>query len=306
MDITVLQQQKIRDLSHSSRGTFAACPRKSQLAKLINGFREDTVHTVFGTAVAAGIQTWFGDTTWVPAEQLRENGGYLSREEAATLAVFLAWKVSVHDKVTKSKKSLGYAIFMVEKFIADCNMGELPFADWEFVGAEVGFKLLLPGGFKYRGFIDLILISPDGLPAIIEFKTTGNTYSSDADWKNSEQGTSYSLVLPAIVPGATRYLMYYVVGLSGSQRWVSYDFIKGDREKLDFVQDLLAETKVIEFYEKLPRFPMRGNSCSSFGRECAFFGVCNLPTERLVDFGQVQLEPEDKYQYVINLEHLGT
>jgi len=260
MDITVLQQQKIRDLSHSSRGTFAACPRKSQLAKLINGFREDTVHTVFGTAVAAGIQTWFGDTTFVPASHLRENGGNLSREEAATLAVFLAWKVSVHDKITKSKKSLGYAIFMVEKFIADCNMGELPFADWEFVGAEVGFKLLLPGGFKYRGFIDLILISPDGLPAIIEFKTTGNTYSSDADWKNSEQGTSYSLVLPAIVPGATRYLMYYVVGLSGSQRWVSYDFIKGDQEKLDFVQDLLAETKVIEFYEKLPRFPMRRNS----------------------------------------------
>lgn len=305
MDASLLQQQKIRDLSHSSRTTFASCPRKSQLAKFTDGQREDTIHTVFGTAVAAGIQTWFGDATWVPADRQEINGGDLSREDAATLAVFLAWKIPVWSKSFKDKKSLGFAIFMVEKFIADCESGELPFADWDFIGAEIGFKLLLPGGFKYRGYIDLVLRSPDGMPAVLEFKTTGRNNSSNADWKNSEQGTSYSLVLPAIVPGATRYLMYYVVGMSGLQQWVFYDFIKGDREKLAFVQDLLAETKVIEFYEKLPRFPMRGSSCSSYGRECPFFGICDLPTEKLVDFSQITLEPEDKYPYVINLEHIG-
>lgn len=305
MDIALLQQQKIRDLSNSSRGTFASCPRKSQLAKLMDGSREDTIHTVFGTAVAAGIQTWHGDTTWIPAEQQENNGGNLSREEAAILAVYLAWKIPFWSKSFKDKKSIGHAIFMVEKYIADCERGELPFGDWEFIGAEVGFKLLLPGGFKYRGFIDLVLRSPDGMPAVLEFKTTGRNNSSNADWKNSEQGTSYSLVLPAIVPGATKYLMYYVVGMSGRQEWVFYDFIKGDQEKLDFVQDLLAETKVIEFYEKLPRFPMRGTSCSSYGRECPFFGVCDLPTEKLVDFSQIQLEAEDKYQHVIDLQHLG-
>lgn len=303
MDTAILQYRKIRELSNSSRATFRSCPRKSQLAKFSSGRGDSTIHTVFGTAVGAGIQTWFGGEEYIPAsEVIRAN---LSRKEAAILAVFLAWNgIAVWDTDQKSNKSLGHAIFMVEKFIADCESGELPFLGWKYVGAEVGFRLRLPGDFYYRGYIDLVLISPEGLPAVLEFKTTGKNFTDRAEWENAEQGTSYSLVIPAIVPGATKYLMHYVIGLSKTFKWVDMPFIKTDQMKLDFVQDLLIETKVIEFYEKSNRFPTNGNACYSFMRQCPFFGICKLPTDRIVDLEAIKLDGDDDYEYEVDLSEL--
>lgn len=295
-----LQYHKIRELSASSRQTFAACPRKSQLAKFSSGRGEDTIHTVFGKAVGAGLQTWFGDRTVVPQHVVDSVG----KDSSALLAVFASWTIPLWDVNIKADKSLGMAVYMVEKFIADCTYGELPFNDsWEFIGAEVGFKLLLPGGFKYRGKLDLLLRSPEGIPAVIEVKTSGTTVSSSADWQNAEQGNGYSLVLPAILPNenSQRYMLYYLVGMTRLKKWIEYPFVKTAQHKLDFLQDLLAETRVIEFYESLPRFPMRGTACSAWGRQCNWLDLCHLPTEKLVNFSDIRLDSADDFPITVDL-----
>lgn len=302
MELAVLRHAKIRELSHSSRGTLKSCPRKYELAKLSSGRREDTIHTAFGTALGAGIQTWFGADNYIPAAEKSRLG--LGREEAAILAAFLTWKVSLFDHDAKTNKTFADCIWLIRQFHAMCMEGELPYADYELIGAEVGFNLLLPDGFRYRGFIDLVVRSPEGMVGVLEIKSTGKKFTIAADWRNQGQALAYSLVLPSIVPGVEKYTTDYLVWLTPLQKLVQLPFVYTATDKLDFVQDLLAECKVLAFYESLPRFPMDGSSCSSFGRECDLFGLCQLPTEKLVNTRDVALEDESKYQYVIDLRDI--
>lgn len=302
MDIAVLRHEKIRELSHSSRATFKSCPRKYELAKLSSGKRDDTIHTAFGTALGAGIQTWFGADNYVPAEARHRYN--LGREEAAILAAFLTWNVSLFEHDAKTNKTFADCIWLLRKFHAMCMTGELPFEDYKLIGAEVGFSLLLPDGFRYRGFIDLVVQDPTGMVGVIELKSTGKKYTIPADWRNQGQAIAYSLVLPSIVPGVEKYTTDYLVWLTSTQNLVQLPFVYTPQDKIDFVQDLLAECKVISFYESLPRFPMDGGSCSSFGRECDLFGLCQLPTEKLVNGLGVTVDDNSKFPYKIDLRNI--
>lgn len=294
---------RLQNISYSSLATLHACPRKFELNRLnsiVTG-EEDIQTSVtfsYGHVVGLGIQ------------MVLEN-----KSEAEFIwQAFLAWKPDLFAENTKQNKSFASAIFAVQKFKAMCAQGYLQ--DYELVyyekkpAVELGFLISLPNGYNFRGSVDAVLRhkTTDEV-MVLECKTSSATSINSATYKNSAQAVGYSVVLDAIFPLLSSYKVLYLIYSTKQYQYEQLEFTKTYVQRARWIRELVLDADLIQTYIDNELFPMHGESCFSYFRECEYMNLCQLSTERLThkltsEEASAFEEVNAKYQIQITLADL--
>lgn len=296
---------RLKQLSYSSNLTKHECPRKFQLYKLNAEVRDpkeenvdETVTFGFGHAVGEGIQSLTAGASL----------------ETVMFQTFLKWKGDIFYTDVKRNKSLWLAIFAIQKFQYLRASGFLE--NYELVyhnsrpAVELGFRIHLPKGYKYRGFVDLVLRNTKtGEVVVLEIKTSSGNVIHNS-YKNSAQAIGYSIVLDWLFPELSSYQVLYLVYKTKEYEYEPVLYTKTYLQRALWIQELLLEVETQELYEKVGVYPMFGESCiSKFYRECEYLHICTLPTERITKpLTQKILDTlaEEKYDVEVSIEDLIT
>ena len=268
---------RILNLSYSSLLTLHTCPRKYQLYKLNSkAEREEdipgSITFAYGHFVGSGIQAILEGK---PFQQM-------------LWEQFLAWDIDLLAENPKQNKSFWGAVIALQQF---ASMYEHDYLDgYELVyyegkpACELSFVIHLPDGFKYRGFVDAVLQHKiTGEVLVLECKTTNATNVNPAQYKNSAQAIGYSIVLDALFPELSSYKVLYLVYQTKSESFIQLPFDKSYYSRALWLRELLLDIEIIKLYEETDQtYPMRGESCYSFFRECEYLQLCTLSTERLI------------------------
>lgn len=272
---------RIRKLSYSSLLKLHSCPRKFQLYKL--GASESaapetqSVTFAFGHTVGKGIQDVLEGKSL--AQCLYE--------------AFIEWEIDLTAENPKQKKSFWTALAAIVQFHSMRENGYLE--GYELVyyqgkpSSELSFVLSLPDDFHYVGFIDAVLQHRDTHKVmVLENKTTSAYSVNPAQYKYSGQALGYSIVLDVLFPELSAYEVTYLVYQTKQQEFVQLQFEKSYYSRALWIRELLMDIDTIKMYEEAGIYPLHGESCFQFGRECEFFQICTLSTERLIQ----KLTPE--------------
>lgn len=291
---------RLQQLSYSSTLQLHICPRKFQLQKL--GSQEvealDTNQSpltfAYGHCVGEGLQLVLE--------------GMDSDKILWTL--FTHWEVDIFEENEKQHKSFWLAIYAVQKFAALRMQGFLD--EWELVyyqgkpACELSFVIEFPDGFRYRGFVDAVLENKNtGEVAVLEVKTTSLAEINEAVYKNSAQAIGYSIVLDVLFPSLSSYEVFYLPYKAKVREWEIRQYTKSYLQRAQWIQELLMDIESIKMYAAANVFPMRGESCYSFFRQCEYFGVCTLSTQYLTKpVSQIELDKIAETKYTVNLSLL--
>lgn len=296
---------RLKLLSHSSRTTLHKCPRKYQLYRLSSDSvalesqkeTEQGVTFAYGHAVGAGVASTLEGKS----------------ETQVIMDTFLAWDIDLFDETPRQKKSFWLALHAIQQFIQMRKVGYLD--DYELVmykdkpATELSFQILLPEGYRYRGFVDAVLQHKETKEVlVIECKTSSGT-AQPAYFRNSGQALGYSVVLDTLFPGLSSYTVLYLVYETKSYAYVELPFEKSLLQRALWLQELLIDSQMVELYHSYETFPMHGENCYDFFKECEYLGLCTLSTENLVKpFNEKMAEDIIldliSYQFTVNFEDL--
>lgn len=289
---------RVRQLSYSSLLTLHSCPRKFQLYRLRSTFRAEesiksTVTFAFGHVVGTGIAEIFQG---VPVDQVIWN-------------MFLGWHTDLSSRDDKLDKSIYTAIFAIQRLVAMREAGFLK--EYELVyyqgkpATELSFAIDFPDGFRLRGFVDAVLRhKTTGAVIVLECKTTGAVTLNPATYKNSSQAIGYSVVLDVIYPELSAYEVLYLVYQTKAKEYTPIPFEKSYLQRALWIQELLLDIETIKLYEEAEVYPMRGESCFSFFRECEYFNTCQLSTKYLTKPCTENESDKTEYQIKLSLSDL--
>ena len=287
---------RLKYISYSSLQTFHTCPRKYQLQKLQADATEDSfdesVTFLFGHIVGEGIQLVLQGLP----------------EEKIIFKLFLAWKLDLFAEDAKRMKSFWYAITAVQSFISLRNAGLLSGYELYYhngiPAVEFSFKISLPEDFYYRGHVDAVLVhSETGEVLVLEVKTSSATTINPAAYKNSAQAVGYSIVLDSLFPSLSSYKVCYLVYKTKSLEFEApFEFTKTHLQRALWLNELLLDTKTILMYEEAGTYPMRGENCLEFFRECKYFNICTLSTSHLSSpLSESKKDELENTPYTVNL-----
>ena len=285
---------RIRQLSYSSLLSLHSCPRKFQLSRLRTTHRTEeslksTITFSFGHVVGEGIQ-------------LALEG---KSEDEVIWRMFTGWHTPhLFDSDDKADKSFWNAVIAIQRFFAMREAGFLN--EYELVyhdgkpACELSFAVSFPDGFRLRGFVDAVLRHKQtGAVIVLECKTTGSTTLNPATYKNSAQAIGYSIVLDVLFPELSSYDVLYLIYQTKSREYTPIPFTKTYLQRALWIRELLLDIEMIKLYSEAEVFPMRGESCISFGRDCEYLQSCGLSTSYLT---KPCTEADiDKTEYQINL-----
>jgi len=288
---------RIRQLSYSSLLLLHSCPRKFELYKKRSSHKTEeseksSITFAYGHAIGTGIQEVL---IGLPVEKVLMN-------------MFLAWPIDIFSKDEKANKDFWTAIHAIQKFITLREQGFL--SDYELVyyegkpAVELSFCINFPDGFRLRGFVDAVLRNIDtGEIIVLECKTTAMKLNPGG-YKNSAQAIGYSIVLDTIFPELSSYKVLYLVYHSKDQDYTPIPFNKTYLQRALWIRELLLDIDIIKLYEEAEVYPMHGESCLSWGRECEYFQTCTLSTAYLTNNCTAEEEDKTEYQISIGLEAL--
>ncbi len=267
---------RLSSLSYSSLLTIHSCQRKYQLsrlnAKAIES--EDTTQSVtfaFGHIVGLGIQEYITHHS----------------ESKAIWQMFLTWEPDLLDDNPKQNKSFWLGVSALQRLI---HMSENGFmSDWELCSyqgkpaTELSFIINFPDGFSYKGFVDGVLQNKQtGEVMVLECKTSSSSTLNASSYKNSFQAIGYSIVLDALFPTLSSYTVQYLIYKTKQTEYEVMQFDKSYLDRALWIRSLLLDIETIKMYEAAEIYPQHGESCNQFFRECEYYGICSLPTEKLV------------------------
>lgn len=289
---------RIKNLSYSSLLTLHKCPRKYQLQKLqaqteASEDSESSITFGFGHIVGHGIQCAMQDFS----------------EDRIIWEMFLMWEPDLLAENPKQVKSFWYGVLAVQKFLALRENGFLAYYELVWYegkpACELSFRITFPDSFLYRGFVDVVLKNKiTGEVMILELKTSSSTALNPATYKNSAQAIGYSVVLDVIEPELSSYKVLYLVYTTKSLEYNQLWFDKSYLQRALWIRELLLDIESIKMYEEASIYPMRGESCFDFYRECFYLNLCTLPTEMLTDpFSEEDLKVEE-FQIELTLSDL--
>jgi hypothetical protein len=291
---------RIRQLSYSSLLTLHSCPRKFQLNRLRSTHRaeEDTKSSItfaYGHVVGEAIQ-------------LALTG--LSKDEIIW-KMFLMWHTDLLARDDKGNKSFWESVTALDRFLALRAQGFLN--EYELVyyhgrpACELSFCIVLPDGFRLRGFVDAVLRHRiSGKVLVLECKTTGSSSLNPATYKNSAQAIGYSIVLDHLFPELSAYEVLYLIYTTKDREYNPIPFTKTYLQRALWIRELLLDVEMVKMYEDAGVYPMHGESCFSFFRECEFFQTCTLSTDYLTKPCTPEEEDRTEYQVVISMNDLLT
>lgn len=296
---------RLKLLSHSSRTTLHKCPRKYQLYRLAS----QQISLADAKEIEQGVTFAYGTVVGVGIQSILEG----KTKQQVYLDMFLAWDVDLLDENPKQKKSFWEATFAIDRFLAMKNNGYLD--DYELVyyegkpAVELSFQIILPDGFRYRGFVDAVLrhkITREVL--VLECKTSSANPNS-ATFKNSGQAIGYSIVLDILFPELSSYAVLYLVYATKDREYVQFNYTKSLLQRALWLQELLIDKQMIELYEDFGVYPTHGESCFDFFRECEYLSLCYLDTDKLTkaltqDILNKIEEDADRYMFTVDFFEL--
>lgn len=285
---------RILQLSYSSLLTLHTCPRKFQLYRLRTTYRAEEdlksrITFAFGHVVGEGIQLILQGKS----------------VDEVIWTMFLMWHTpSILDKDEKAHKSFFEAVMAIQRLKSAIDAGFLN--DYELVefngkpACELGFAINFPDGFRLRGFVDAVLRHKySGQIIVLECKTTGSKTLNPATYKNSAQAIGYSIVLDHIYPELSSYEVLYLIYQTSSREFTPIEFTKTYLQRALWLRELLLDIETIKLYENAGVYPMHGENCFDFFRECEYFNSCTLSTQYLT---KPCTEAEiDRTEYDINI-----
>lgn len=239
-------------------------------------------------------------------------------KEEAVWQAYIAWSADLLIEGKKGKnKDIWNAIYAIEKYEAIAHMTkvkdyELAFftdADGKEVPAiELSFRITFPDGYSYIGFVDAVLKhKQSGELLVLELKTNGSYNVDEAQYKNSGQALGYSIILDAITSQykdetLADYHVLYLVYKTTDRELEQFIFEKTYTQRALWIQELLFDVEILKMYEAANIYPMHGQSCYDFMRNCEYFGVCTVATERLVKpISQKEVDAEAAARYTVDL-----
>jgi hypothetical protein len=237
------------------------------LDKQIENKAKSSATFAYGKAVGAGVQEFL-----------------ITRDMSkAIFATFLTWDVDLADESqVKVKKTFEAAVLAVMKFRALESLA-INLEDYELMYhegkpcVELSFRITLPNGFKYRGFIDAVLRNKYTDEIIVfECKTTGMRWVNAAQYQNSEQGVSYALVLDKLFGKLSSYSVLYCAYLSSLEKWETFLFPKSPTQRMEWFQNTFDDVQTVQRWIDSEYFPRRGESCMAYGRACEYIDTCHL------------------------------
>jgi hypothetical protein len=89
------------------------------------------------------------------------------------------------------------------------------------------------------------------------------------------------VILDVLFEGLSSYKVLYLVYKTKSGDYEQLPFIKSYLQRATWIQELLLDIETIKLYEATGVYPMRGESCYDFFRECEYLNVCTLSTAAL-------------------------
>ena len=294
---------RLKQLSYSAMLNLHSCPRRYQLDRLQAPKEEDdangsSVTFATGHTIGQGIQHTLEGRT----------------EQEILWQAFLMWEPDLLAENPKQNKSFWECIAAIQKFISMRELGFLE--DWQLAYhqgqpcCELSFLVHLPDGFVYRGFVDAVLQhSLTGEIMVLELKTTSSYAVNAATYKNSAQAIGYSVVLDHLFPEASSYEVLYLVYKTKSREYEQLPFTKSYLQRALWIRELLLDIEIIKLYENADCYPMHGENCLPFYRECEYLYTCTLSTDKLTDALSVEqeqklLEKHNEYQIHITLNDL--
>jgi PD-(D/E)XK nuclease superfamily len=284
---------RIRQLSYSSMLTLHTCPRKFQLYKLRTPNKspqslKSTVTFAFGHVVGQAIQDALAGVS----------------EQEIMWKLFLGWHADFYDEDPKLNKSIFQAVIATQRFIQYRNSGAL--RDYELLSydnkpaCELSFAIDFPDGFRLRGYVDAVLVHKyTGEVLVLELKTTGSAAINPATYKNSAQAIGYSVVLDVLHPDISSYKVLYLIYSTKTGEYAPIEFNKSYLQRALWIRELLLDIETIKMYEDAGVYPMHGESCYNFFRECEYLNTCQLSTSALTK--PCKPEEEDKVDYQVKL-----
>ena len=294
---------RLLNLSYSSLLTAHACPRKFQLDRL--GSVSET-----SESLSESITFSYGQIVGLGIQLALERKDY----DEIIWQMFLGWKPELFADNPKQNKSFAAAIFAIDKFRVMLDEGYLN--NYSLVNyngkpaCELSFLITLPNKFKYRGFVDAVLQHDEtGEVIVLECKTSSAQALNPATYKNSAQAIGYSIVLDAIFPELSSYRVLYLVYSTKQLQYDQLEFPKSYVQRARWIQELVLDCDMLSMYNERDLYPMRGESCFSYFRECQYMGLCQMSTDKLVSpITPTQIETIEKanseYQIQITLDDL--
>ena len=298
---------RLKLLSHSSRTTLHKCPRKYQLYRLSSDrivpadnskLIEQEITFSYGTIVGAGMQDVLEGKS----------------DNEIILHAFLNWKADLEDNNPKQKKSFWLALAAITKFMSCRNRGLLKDYDLVYLdngkpAVELAFQIILPGGFKYRGFVDAVLRHRlTGEILVLEGKTSSGT-AQPAMFKNSGQALGYSVVLDILFPKLSSYSVLYLVYETKSFTYKELTFTKSLLHRALWLQELIIDVDLVNLYDSYDIYPTHGESCYDFFKDCEYLGLCSLDNSYLTKpltqkiLNSIE-EENEKYDFSITFDEI--
>lgn len=270
---------RLQNLSYSTVLNLHSCPRRFQLDKLQSQREEQAdpnsyqaITFGYGHMVGLGIQLAMEGKT----------------EQEIIWQLFLGWEPDLFAENIKQAKSFWLAVTAVQQFLAMRASGYL--AEYELVqykgkpACELSFRVTFPDGFKYRGFVDVVLQHrTTGEVVVLELKTSSALSLNPATYKNSLQALSYSMVIDTIFPALSSFQVLYLVYTTKTREYHHLQFPKNAMQKALAIRELMLDIETIKMYHAEDVFPMRGESCFNFYRECNYLNLCTLSTSHLTE-----------------------
>lgn len=267
---------RIKLLSYSGLLLLHSCPRKYQLKRLKavddemdpEAKSNQNITFAFGHIVGDGLQ------------KVMEG----KSEQEVIWSMFMGWHADLFDENDKQKKSFWLAVIAIQRFI---SLREQRFLEeYELLyykdkpATELGFRIDLGDGFFFRGFVDAVLVHKiTRAILVLEAKTDSGVTLNPTKFKNSSQVIGYSTVLDVVAPDTNSYEVLYLVYLTKQFAFEPLKFEKSYLQRASWIQELILDVNTIKMYEAAKFYPMRGESCATWGRDCEYLNQCTLSLE---------------------------
>ena len=282
---------RLQQLSYSSNLLLHRCPRAFQLYKL--GADKPSISEKSQVTFSLGHIVGNGVQGLLQGKSMNE----------IYWESFLMWEADLFAEDSKANKSFWESMIAVERFayVRDSSLLKdyelvyyIPEGKTETVPAvELSFIITLPNRFKYRGYVDAVLKHKvTGAILVLEVKSTGLKAVNPASYKNSAQAIGYSVVLDVLFPELSAYEVLYLVYQTSNREYLPLPFKKSYLQRALWIQELLLDCDTIMMYEKAGVYPMRGENCVHFFRDCEYLNICTLSTKNLT----VPITPEQEAQ----------
>lgn len=267
-------------LSYSRSMDLHRCPRRFELNSKYQLFaRKESVTFAYGHAVGAGVQHTLAGRSlnWALLQTMMEYD-------------YPVDKIGDTGEIM-SDKSLWHALLFVRRFYALYHSGGFEhLAGWQLAkfkdphsdnvidGIELTFVIDLGDGFTYEGHIDLVLYHPArNRYLVVELKTNGGNTVRQEQYENSAQAVGYGAVIDVIannIKASSSFDVLYIVAKSRTQDFMPFVFTKTPADKSRWLLELTMDKEMVNYYEAMGHYPMRGEACFDYFRPCAHYDWC--------------------------------